>query len=73
MKTKNINLSRTKLALNICVFAFLLNYIFSLILVLISEPISGLTSPHLNIAYALAIGVPIFILCGRVLRMVRNL
>ncbi len=68
MKTEKKVFLRTKLAINICVVAFLLNYLYSLSLTLVSEQIQGLTSLYSNIAYALAIGFPIFVLCGVVVK-----
>jgi hypothetical protein len=57
----------TQLAYRVCVFAFLLNYCYSVFLALYSEPIIGLNTPAINVIYGLTMGLPLFVICGRVL------
>jgi F0F1-type ATP synthase membrane subunit a len=62
----------TPLAYRVCVFAFLLNYCYSVFLALYAEPIIGLNTPAINVIYGLTMGLPLFVICGRVLITVRE-
>lgn len=64
-------LRRTPLAFRVSVFAFFLNYCYSIFLALYAEPIIGLNTPEINIIYGLIMGLPLFLICRRVLHKVR--
>lgn len=62
----------TLLASRVSVLAFLLNYCYSIFLALYAEPIIGLNTPAINVIYGLTMGLPLFLICGRVLSKVRD-
>jgi hypothetical protein len=63
-------LRQTATAFRVSVFAFFLNYCYSLFLALYAEPIIGLNTPEINVIYGLIMGLPLFLICRRVLTKV---
>ena len=63
-------LIQTSLAYRISVFAFFLNYCYSIFLALYAEPIIGLNTPEINILYGLIMGLPLLVICSRLLNKV---
>lgn len=59
-------------ASRVSVLAFLLNYCYSIFLTLFAEPIIGLNTPAINVIYGLTMGLPLLLICGRVLAKVSD-
>ena len=59
-------------ASRVSVLAFLLNYCYSIFLALYAEPIIGLNTPAINFIYGLTIGLPLLLICSRVLAKVSD-